>query len=213
MIRILQSILLKILPVRTIELLLKESSITKCKQSVLLGNGSQFYEEAKVVNLQGNRSVIEIGEDTHIRGELVVFAFGGKIKIGSNSYIGEGTVIRSADSIEIGDNVLLSHNCNIIDTDSHELKHLERAEGYRKMIKSGHSKIQGNILSKPIIIEDYAWLSYNVSILKGVRIGKGAIIGAGSIVTKDVPPFTMYAGNPANFIKALDAGENKDIKS
>jgi acetyltransferase-like isoleucine patch superfamily enzyme len=69
------------------------------------------------------------------------------------------------------------------------------------MLCEGHSKVKPNVETKPIIIEDYAWISFNVSILKGVRIGQGAIIGAGSVVTNDVEAFTLVAGNPAKFIK------------
>lgn len=197
----LKRVLFKILSIEEIAQSLEDLKIQRCYQAVTIGNKSRFYEEAKVVNLRNDKAAIKIGDGTHIRGELVTFAFGGQINIGSNTYIGERSVIRSAERIDIGSNVLISHNCNIIDTDSHEMNHLERAEGFKNMIAKGHSKQQGNILCKPISIGDYAWLSYNVSILKGVRIGEGAIVGAGSVVTKDVTPFTIVAGNPAKFIK------------
>ena len=71
-------------------------------------------------------------------------------------------------------------------------------------MKYGHPKEKGNVVTAPIIIEDYAWISYNVSILKGVKIGKGSIVAAGSVVTKDTPPFSIVAGNPAKVIKQLD---------
>ena len=99
--------------------------------------------------------------------------------------------------------MLVSHNVNIIDTNSHEINHYERSEGYSSLLKDGHAKIQGNIISKPIIVKDYAWINFNAVILKGVSIGEGAIVAAGSIVTKDVPDFTMVAGNPAKVIKYL----------
>jgi acetyltransferase-like isoleucine patch superfamily enzyme len=181
-----------------------QNTIDKCKSQVMLGKGSQFYEEAKVFNHQQNPSNIIIGKDSHIRGELILFTYGGKISIGSNCYIGEGSRIWSGDNIFIGDNVLISHNCNIIDTNSHELDSLERAEGYKSMIAKGHPKIKGSISIAPIIIEDYAWLSFGVTILKGTRIGKGAIIAAGSVVTKDVPAYTMVGGNPAKLIKMVN---------
>ena len=72
------------------------------------------------------------------------------------------------------------------------------------MITVGQPQTKGNIMTKPIIIEDYAWISYGCSILKGVTIGKGAIVGACSVVTKDVPPWTVVAGNPARIIKTLN---------
>ncbi|MFN7691728.1 MAG: DapH/DapD/GlmU-related protein, partial [Bacteroidota bacterium] len=60
---------------------------------------------------------------------------------------------------------------------------------------------KGNIASKPIVIHDKVWISFNAIILKGVTIGEGAVVAAGSVVTKDVAPYTMVAGNPAKFIK------------
>nr|WP_287744653.1 hypothetical protein [Microcystis sp. M169S2] len=60
-----------------------------------------------------------------------------------------------------------------------------------------------DIKSAPVVIEDHVWSGFNVAILKRVRIGKGAIIGAGSVVTQDVEPFTIVAGNPAKIIKRL----------
>ena len=60
-----------------------------------------------------------------------------------------------------------------------------------------------DIKSAPVVIEDHVWIGFNVAILKRVTIGKGAIIGAGSVVTQDVEPFTVVAGNPAKIIKQL----------
>lgn len=62
---------------------------------------------------------------------------------------------------------------------------------------------QGLEYGKPIVIEDDAWIGGNTTILPGVRVGHGAVVGAGSVVTKDVPPMTVYAGNPAKFIKNI----------
>ena len=63
---------------------------------------------------------------------------------------------------------------------------------------------------RPIIIEDKVWIGINSTVLPGVRIGYGAIIGAGSVVTKDVPPMTVVAGNPARFIKKINETHRKD---
>lgn len=170
-----------------------------------------FYASSRVINISQQPECINIGLNTHVRGELLIFANGGKITIGNNTYVGEGCRIWSAEKIEIGNNVLISHGVNIIDTNSHELDYLERANGFSNLIKNGHSKEKNNILTAPIVIEDYAWISFNAIILKGIRIGKGAIVAAGSVVTKDVAPFTVVAGNPAQLIKTLsndDLGRN-----
>lgn len=162
-----------------------------------------YAEGSSVLNFQNDPTKINIKNNTKIRGELLLFAYGGEISIGENSYVGEGSRIWSGESIYIGNNVLISHNVNIVDTNSHEVNHLERAEGYVNLLKRGHPKEKGSIITKAIIIEDYAWISFNATVLKGVNIGRGAIIAANSVVTKDVPEFTMVAGNPAKFIKYL----------
>jgi len=166
---------------------------------------------AEIHNLQEDRNKINIGSNTHVRGILTVFAFGGKIEIGDNCYIGEGTRIWSAEKVQIGNNVLIAHNSNIIDTDSHEVDYLERSDSYVKMIARGHSRVRGNVMCEAVVIEDYVWISYNVTILKGVRIGLGSIVGAGSVVTKDVPPFVLVAGNPAVVKKKLVEHNNSTI--
>ncbi len=174
-----------------------------CNKNVI-NNGSKFYPEAKVNNFSKNPNNIVLGEGTNIRGELCVFKFGGKITIGNNVYVGELSKIRSAESIFIGDNVLISHNVNIVDTTAHEINHLERAEGYINSIKYGHPSTKGSVQTAPIVINDYVWINFNATILKGVTIGEGAIIAAGAVVTKDVLPFTMVGGNPAKQIKHLN---------
>jgi acetyltransferase-like isoleucine patch superfamily enzyme len=174
------------------------------KKSLTLGKDSEIYKEALIYNLQGNIKNIDIGQNTHIRGELLILKYGGKIEIGNDSFVGPGTRIWSGDSIKIGSNVLISHNVNIIDTNSHEIDHLERAEGYISLLKRGYPEDKKSILTKPIIIHNHVWISFNVIIMKGVEIGEGAIIAAGSVVTKDVPEFTLVAGNPAVVIKKLN---------
>lgn len=166
--------------------------------------GSTFYPEANVYNLQNDKLKIIIGYNTHIRGTLHVFKYGGFIEIGNNTYIGDNTRIWSAEYIYIGNNVQISHNVNIIDTSAHEKDAFERSERFIDLIKNGPWVSKGNVLTEPIYIGDYVWISFNVSILRGVTIGEGAIIGANSVVTKDVPPFSLSVGNPAKVIKYLN---------
>lgn len=117
--------------------------------------------------------------------------------------MGVNSRIWSADRIEIGNNVLISHNVNIIDTNSHEIDYLARQESAIKQFKEGLPKERGDVKTAPIIIKDNAWISYNACILKGVTIGKGAIIGCGAVVSKDIPDFALAIGNPAIVKKLL----------
>lgn len=175
------------------------------------GEGTNFYEESTVFNYQNNPQKIRIGKNSHIRGELLLFNYGGEIIIGNNVFIGAGSKIWSGEQITIGDSVLISHNVNISDTTAHEPDYLERATGFRDLINKGHPNEKGSIQTIPIHIGDYAWINFNSIILKGVTIGKGAIVAAGSVVTRDVPDFVLVAGNPAAVVKQLksdDLGRN-----
>lgn len=171
----------------------------------ITNNNALIFAEANVTNLQNDQKAITINKGSCLKGNLLTYKFGGKIEIGENTYIGLNTRIWSAESIRIGKNVLISHDVNIIDTNSHEVDHLERAERFRYIVEVGHWEEKQNIVTAPIHIKDDVWINFNVTILKGVTIGRGAIVGAGSVVVKDVPDFTLVAGNPAKVIKKLDA--------
>ena len=173
--------------------------IANCLQQVTIGKDSSFLPEASVENMTMDIDKIIIGENTHIRAELIAYSYGGKIKVGNNCYIGAGTRLWSGDSITIGNNVLIGHNINIIDF-SHKSFSVERAESYRKLIKEGHPKEKSNIPSRSIVIEDDVIIYAGSNIMMGVTIGKGSIISAGSVVVKDVKPFSLVIGNPAKAV-------------
>lgn len=186
-----------------VDLLNRKMAQQRILNNITIGKKTVIYEEAKVSNHQLNKTKINIGNYSHIRGRLLVFNYGGNITIGDNCFIGEGTRIWSGDSISIGNNVLISHNVSIVDTDSHEIDHFERSDRFADLIKNGHWKSKGSIKTRPVRIDDFAWISFNSTILKGVKIGKGAIVGAGSVVTKDIPDWVVVAGNPAKVVRVL----------
>ena len=179
----------------------KSSSISK-KKSVILGENSILHPEASITNLQGDRNKIFIGSHSNIRGHLQIFKHGGEIHIGDYCYLGENSKIWSAQNIYIGDRVLIAHNVNIHDNTSHPMDSKQRHNDYKRII--GLNKLNTEIFDltpKSIIIKNDAWIGLNSIILKGVTIGEGAIVGAGSVVTKDVPDYAVVAGNPARIIK------------
>lgn len=159
---------------------------------------------ATVENLSGNLNLINIGKNSVIRGQLLIFAHAGKIDIGKDCYIGEGTRLWSADSIRIGDRVFISHNVNIHDTNSHSINPELRYGHFVAIMSTGHPQTNDfDIQSEPIFIEDDVWIGFNSTILKGVKIGRGSIVAACSVVTKDVPESVIVAGNPATIIKEI----------
>jgi acetyltransferase-like isoleucine patch superfamily enzyme len=167
-----------------------------------------FHPTAKILNAQKDKSKIRIGSKSHIRGEIFLFKHGGNVNIGKHCYIGEGTKISSSCDVSIGNHVLIAHNVNIIDSNSHPMNFLERREHFMEIITLGHSE-KLNLNEKNVKICSDVWIGFNAVIMKGVTIGEGAIVAACSVVTKDVPPFSVVAGNPAKVIKYLDKNETK----
>lgn len=113
------------------------------------------------------------------------------IKIGNNVEM-SSTIIWCHKEIEIGNNVKIGGNCTLIDTDSHHLDYKKRR---KKSSDIGETK--------NIHIEDDVWIGMNTIILKGVRIGKGSVIGANSVVTKNIPSNCIAAGNPAKILREI----------
>lgn len=173
------------------------------KRRCQLGKGSKIFPSAKILNAQKKKDKIVIGENTIIKGELFVFGHGGSINVGDYCIIEKDSRVWSAGSIFIGNRVLISHNVNIHDNNSHPLDHVERHAHFKEILSNGHPKSGLDLNEKPIIINDDSWIGFNAVILKGVSIGRGAIVAANSLVTKNVPPFTVVAGNPARVIKKV----------
>lgn len=146
-----------------------------------------------IVNKSRCREQIQIGANTVSRGECIVSTPTGRIEIGSYCYIGDHTRIWSAVGIKIGNHVLISHSTNIHDNDAHP----QSAPARRCHVVAGLNPDMTEVDMAPIVIEDDVWIGFNAAIMKGVTIGKGAIIGAATMITKDVPPYAIMVGNPA----------------
>ncbi|MBN1655233.1 MAG: acyltransferase [Deltaproteobacteria bacterium] len=112
----------------------------------------------------------------------------GRIAIGDYTIINPGVRITSAREIVIGRNCLIAGDTLISDADWHDI--------YDRVWSSGNPA--------PIRIDENVWLCDSVIVCKGVTIGRNSVIGAGSIVVKDIPPNTVAAGNPAKPVKAID---------
>jgi acetyltransferase-like isoleucine patch superfamily enzyme len=172
------------------------------------GNNSILYPESEIANAQLDKSKIIIGSNSHVRGQLLVFNHGGKIEIGDWCFVGRNSYIWSAINIKIGNRVLISHNCTVLDNDTHPINPVDRHLHFSKIVTGGHPK-DINLLEEEVIIEDDVLIGTGCIILKGVRIGRGAIIGAGSIVTQNVKSFTIVAGNPAKKIRDIYPEDNE----
>jgi acetyltransferase-like isoleucine patch superfamily enzyme len=123
----------------------------------------------------------------------------GLIEIGDNCYIANASLVCS-ERISIGSNALIAGGVTIADSDFHPVAPAARLADTIAISAVGNRAKRPLISTKPVVIEDDVWIGYNATILKGVRIGTGAVISAGALVIEDVPPFTEVAGNPAKVV-------------
>ena len=136
------------------------------------------------------RSLKYSGLRTRLRSPVVIY-HAESISVGSFVDIGENVVLRGAGGIAIGDRVLIAAGA-VITTVGHPLK-LPR---------------WGITVTKPVKIGDDVWIGANAVILPGVSIGSGSIVGAGAVVSRDVPADTVVAGVPARVIKTIPRATN-----
>lgn len=148
---------------------------------------------------------ISVGCGSHIRGSLEVQRVGGRIAIGDDCYVGDNSRIWAAGGggVFVGDRVLIAHNVNIFDNDTHPTDAGERRRDAELIFASGTREDFPSLAVRAVRIGDDAWIGCNACVMKGVTIGNGAIIAAGSVVTKDVPNYCVAAGNPAKVVKKL----------
>lgn len=156
-----------------------------------------------------NRKVVKIGNDTIIGCSILLESDIAEIVVGNNNWIGASN-ISCKTKVTIEDNVFISWGCYISDHDSHSINYLDREQDLKLQLanfKSGMPLLTDKnwdvVNSKPIKICSNSWIGMNCIILKGVTIGEGAIVAAGSVVTKDVPAWCVVAGNPAKVVKTL----------
>jgi acetyltransferase-like isoleucine patch superfamily enzyme len=176
------------------------------KATCSLSRGAKLSFTARIRNIRGLTSAIKVGDRSFIAGELLTFAHGGQIEIGQWCYIGEGSRIWSAGRIDIGDRVMISHNVNIFDNLTHPVDPVLRHQHFRAIASVGHPH-RIDLGERPVRINDDAWIAAGAMVLRGVTIGKAAIVGAGAVVTHDVPPFAIVAGNPARVIRYVKSDE------
>ncbi len=171
--------------------------------STTLNNGAKFFIRNEQKQVQ-----ITVGQHSMISGMFVVEKQGGTIAIGDRTFIGGGKFI-STCNISIGNDVMFAWGCTVMDNDAHSLDWENRQHDVSDWIKGvkenqvGKYKDWSHVAEAAVSIGDKVWIGYESKIMKGVSIGEGAVVAAGSVVTKDVLPYTLVGGNPAKLIKTL----------
>lgn len=150
-------------------------------------------------------AVVRIGDDSLIAGVLVAEAATSRIVIGNNVFVGGGALIDCLGQVTIEDDVLISYQVIIMDSDNHSLRASERIGDLKRWRNQEYDWSRVN--SVPVLIRSKAWIGARAIITKGVVIGEGGIVATGSVVTKNVPPYTIVAGNPARVIRELGPDE------
>lgn len=144
---------------------------------------------------------VTIGGDCFLENNIMLYGADSKVLIGDRVYLGPGTNINCKKEIIIGDDVMFSWGCTVMDTDAHSLISAERINDVVNWKKGWEYKDWSVVQSEKIVIGNKCWIGFNSIILKGVVLGEGCIVASGSVVTKSFEPYCVIGGNPAKFIK------------
>ncbi len=152
-------------------------------------------EASSSVRLTGSARVVNHGRMSFgdrvrldggtVRLEFVTWARG-ELRIGANTFINYGTTVSAVERVEIGKDCNIGQYCIIMDSDYHSVE---------------NHHLPGE--SRPVVIQDDVWLGARTVVLRGSTIGRGSVIGANSVVTGEIPPYSVAAGSPARVLRRL----------
>jgi acetyltransferase-like isoleucine patch superfamily enzyme len=191
----------------------KSSNTAPMSPHLKMGNSMLFnsFNLHAPLGIEG-KTYLSIGNESMVGGNFVFESKTGSVKIGDRVYFAGGNVI-CVNQIEVENDVFVSWGVYFFDNDSHSIDYRDRIGDMQNHLRDWQagltnfntSKDWSKVRSAPIKICQYSWIGMECKILKGVTIGEGAIVGAGSVVTKDVQPWTIVGGNPAIKIKDVPA--------
>lgn len=154
---------------------------------IKLGNRVMIGDNCQIT-AQGQNSRISLGDNVLIGRNAILRTRGGVLSMGENTTIGANCIIASRSKVNLGKNVFVAAYCYLISGDH--------------LLEERDIPLQDQpVVSKGIVVEDNVWLGARVTILDGNTVGRGSIVGAGAVVTKDIPEFCIAVGVPAKVIK------------
>ncbi len=157
-----------------------------------LKKGTRIYERVKIFSTK--KSPVFIAEDCILQtGAILASSDTGRIVLKKHVYLGEYTILSSKGQIEVGENTIIASHAFVVDFDHR----FDRPE--LSFYDSGFD-------CRRVTIGSNVWVGAGTKILKGVSIGDGCVIGAGSVVTRDVPPYSIAVGVPARVIRKREKG-------
>ncbi|MDB4912876.1 MAG: acetyltransferase [Gemmatimonadetes bacterium] len=168
---------------------------------VTIGSGTRI-QWRRVRVPSGN--LLAVGNQSLIEARVLFESDGGRIAIGDRTYIGRSSLICHT-SIDIGNDVIMSWGITVVDHNSHSINWSKRSTDVADWARG--TKNWEQVRRRPVRIGDKVWIGFNASVLMGVTVGEGAVIGAGSVVRRDVPAYCVVAGNPAMVIRELSNDE------
>lgn len=163
-----------------------------------LRGGLRMHYRARIYAPAGTR--VTIGDGTWLGPGAIVDAWTGAITIGERSRIGIYSLVSGQGGLVIGDDVLIADHVTIIPAN-------HRHDDLDQPIRTQGETRQG------IVIEDWAWIGSHATVLDGVTVGRGAIVAAGAVVTKDVPPLAIVGGVPARILRYRESGAMAPVEA
>ena len=172
-----------------------------CKSADI--NEKTVVNSASGIKNSGPKENIKISKHCVFYG--VIYALcGGRVIVGENTYIGTKAYILAKEEVRIGTGCMIANDVVICDNNTHPIDPEARWQmSLCDDFINDEKWSWKDSASAPVILEDNTWIGRRAMIMKGVTVGKGSIVGAGAVVTHDVPPYTVAAGNPAKVVKEL----------
>lgn len=175
------------------------------KSEVVLETDCRLHPFSKIETNHG--SSVLIGKGAYLSPYSLVFAHGGsEIVVGNGSMLSNYTTVTSINKVIIGDDVLMGPNVFIADY-NHDYRDITKA-----VVRQGNISTASDGTPNEVHIGNGTWIGKNAVIVGNVTIGEHCVIGANSTVTKDIPSFSVAAGNPAKVIKRYDFDTQKWIR-
>jgi acetyltransferase-like isoleucine patch superfamily enzyme len=172
---------------------------------LLQGLNCRFTSNVRIFNHAGNPSLIQLNHGIFIDGTLEVYEKG-RLVIDDYTFFGNSRIYCTS-SIFIGKGCWISDHVFIMDSNLHPISAKRRLQDAENFSRGIFPDVYLDIPNAPVVIQDSVWIGANSVVLKGVTIGEGAVVGAGSVVTKDVAPWTIVGGNPAKLIREIPEHE------